>query len=696
MTVETDAARALLAQRPDDPAAHFALAQAQDAAGDATGALESLQEAIRLAPQYAEAHNLMGILFASIGEFDRAGGSFQQALMAKPEYARAWNNLGNALKSAGRLPEAEQAMMEAVRHQPDYQLAHHNLGVVRYGLGKSEDAVNALAESLKLNMGFRPSWVMGAAAERQRGRLDEAVAALRQAVSLDPANSVDERLALAEVLAECGLHSDAVRTYDEARQIAPQSIAAMLGYYLTLPQVYPDALAIDEARSRFDAGLDVIDRDFDRLHAGLDPVATLESWKWSNFFLAYQGRDDLALQARYAGLVARAIDRNAVELRAPIPERSGRGARVRVGFASAFFIDGTVGQYFKRWITALDRAQFEVSVYHLTSRHDAVTDEIIANADHVYFPLRQTDPTIDTIAAMIRGDDLDVLIYPELGMDARCMVLAAIRLARVQCAAWGHPVTTGHPTIDHFFTADAMEPEGADAHYTEKLVRLPGIGTSYPRPPAPTQSPLDARAQLRQRLGLAPDTPLFLCPQALFKILPDDDELFASVLTAVPRSVLLLFEGRHRVATTTLMKRLSGTLSLRGIAPRQRVRVLARVPRQDFILINAACDAMLDTHRWSGGNSSLDAIASGLPIVSFPGEFMRGRQTLAMLRLAGVEDTIAKDAGDYARIAARLVNNSAFRDDVVRRMAEGAHRLFDDAAPLAALAEFLRASTTVR
>ena len=699
MTVEIDAARLTLAQRPDDPTAHFALAQALDAAGDTAAALDVLREAVRLSPQYAEAHNLMGILYATAGDFDRAGGSFQQALKLRPDYSRAWNNLGNALKSAGRLAEAEQAMMEAVRLQPDYQLGHHNLGVVRYGQGKTDEAVQALSASLKLDMGFRPSWVMGAAAERQRGRLDEAVAALRQAIALDPAQSSDERITLAEVLAECGLHADTLRMYDEARQhsgqSSPQSIAATLGYSLTLPQVYPDPVAIDEARARFTLGVDAIDRDFVPLHAGLEGIATLEGWKWSNFLLAYQGRDDRALQSRYAGLVARAIDRSAPEWRTPLPERSARGTRVRVGFASAFFVDGTVGQYFRRWITGLDRSRFEVFVYHLTSRYDALTAELVERADVARFPLRETDPSIARIGAMIRDDDLDVLIYPELGMDARCMVLAALRLARTQCAAWGHPVTSGHPTIDHFFTAGAMEPEDGDAHYTEHLVRLPGIGTSYPRPAAPRQSSDVARAQLRQRLGLLPDAPVFLCPQALFKILPDDDERFARVLEAVPGSVLLLFEGRHRIATTTLMKRLSGTVAAKGLVPRERLRVLARVPREDFVQINAACDAMLDTHRWSGGNSTLDALASGLPVVNRPGEFMRGRQTAAMLRIAGVEDTLADDDDTYVQIAVRLATDAAWRGDVVSRMAAGASRLFDDAEPIVELADFLQGTVSV-
>jgi protein O-GlcNAc transferase len=693
MTVNIDAARLTIAQRPDDPAAHFALAQALDAAGEVEPALDALRDAIRLHPAYAEAHNLMGILYASSGEFDKAGGSFQLALKSKPDYSRAWNNLGNALKSAGRLAEAEQAMTEAIRLQPDYQLGHHNLGVVRYGQGKTDEAVQAFAASLKLDMQFRPSWVMGASAERQRGRLDEAVAALRQAIALDPANSADERIALAETLSECGLHAEALRTYEEARQLNPQSgpqaVNAELGLYLTLPQVYPDAIAVDEARSRYTAGLDVIDRDLERSHAGLDSITTLEAWKWSNFLLAYQGRDDRALQEHYAGIVARAIDRHAPEWREPLPERSARGTRIRVGFASAFFVDGTVGQYFKRWITGLDTSRFEVFVYHLTSRQDAVTAEIAQAADVARFPLREPDPMVARIAAQIRNDDLDVLIYPELGMDARCMALAALRLARVQCAAWGHPVTSGHATIDHFFTAGAMEPERADAHYTEKLVRLPGIGTSYPRPPAPRHPPEPARGGLRQRLGLAADQPVFICPQALFKILPDDDGRFARVLQAVPRSVLLLFEGRHRVATTTLMKRLSGAVAAQGLAPRERLRVLSRVSREDFLQINAACDAMLDTHHWSGGNSSLDAIASGLPIVNIPGEFMRGRQTAAMLRMTGADETIAADDDHYVRIAARLATEPAWRTEVAARMQAGAGALFDDAEPIVALADFL-------
>lgn len=108
-----------------------------------------------------------------------------------------------------------------------------------------------------------------------------------------------------------------------------------------------------------------------------------------------------------------------------------------------------------------------------------------------------------------------------------------------------------------------------------------------------------------------------------------------------------------------------------------------------YLQINQACDAMLDTLRWSGGNTSLDAIACGLPVVTLPGTFMRARQSAAMLTLAAVPDLVAGDEDDYVRIAARLANDSAWASEIARRMVAGQSRVFDDATPVSALASWL-------
>jgi predicted O-linked N-acetylglucosamine transferase (SPINDLY family) len=119
------------------------------------------------------------------------------------------------------------------------------------------------------------------------------------------------------------------------------------------------------------------------------------------------------------------------------------------------------------------------------------------------------------------------------------------------------------------------------------------------------------------------------------------------------------------------------------------VIVLPQCGHDDYLRINACCDAMLDTLRWSGGNTSLDAMAAGLPIVTLPGRFMRGRQSAGMLHLAGLDDLVARDEDDYVRIAARLASDGEFRAAQARRAREGASKLFGDAIPVRALGEAL-------
>jgi predicted O-linked N-acetylglucosamine transferase (SPINDLY family) len=119
--------------------------------------------------------------------------------------------------------------------------------------------------------------------------------------------------------------------------------------------------------------------------------------------------------------------------------------------------------------------------------------------------------------------------------------------------------------------------------------------------------------------------------------------------------------------------------------------VRPQVGHDDYLALCAACDAMLDSVRWSGGNTSLDAIACALPVVTLPGAYMRARQSAAMLAQVGVPELVARDAADYVAIAARLASDREWRDELSARIDRGADRLFDDAAPVEAFAAALEA-----
>ncbi|MEO8485585.1 MAG: hypothetical protein ABI585_04530 [Betaproteobacteria bacterium] len=670
----------------DDPRASAGLraaalrvrAEARALGGDLRGALDDTTRSAELAPTDARAWNALGIAAADADEGDRAIEAFARATALDPRYARAWNNFGNALRSAGRRTEARAAFERAVAADARYAFGWTNLSVARRDDGDEAGAAAAARRALALDGRQRTARLVLAGLDRRAGRLDAAIEGYEHALAAQP-DDARSRTLVAGALAERDDLLAARSAYVRAANDDPMLLRARLGAELTLPMIPPDADAVAQARADYAAGLARLRDDLPRRVSGMDAMRVVDEFRWTNFLLAYQGENDLALQSAYGDLAAATLHVARASTQDALPRRARAGGRLRVAFVSAFFRDGTAGRYFEHWITGLPRERFDVTVHQLGLGDDELTARVRARAD----TFREHAAALPSaIAPVVVAGAPDVIVYPELGMDASTFALALLRLAPVQCAGWGHPVTTGLATIDAMFTSAPMEPDGAERHYRERLVRLPGLGTRYGRPPRVERAD-------RAALGLPGDGTLFLFPQSLFKLHPDNDALVAEVLAATGAR-LVAFEGRHPRLTRAWRARLDRALDARGV-PRQRILVRPQVAHDDYLRIGAACDAMLDSVRWSGGNTSLDAIACALPVVTLPGAFMRARQSAAMLERVGVPELVARDTADDVAIAARLAEDPMWRDDLAGRIDRGAARLFDDQAPIEAFAAALEA-----
>ena len=292
------------------------------------------------------------------------------------------------------------------------------------------------------------------------------------------------------------------------------------------------------------------------------------------------------------------------------------------------------------------------------------------------------------MANAIVTDALDVLIYPEIGMEPIIEKLAAMRLAPLQCALWGHPVTTGLPTMDVFFSAAALEPPDAQRHYRERLHLLPGLGTCYPTPPAPS-------ALGRVELGLPASGQLIVCAQSPFKWSPDFTLAAAAILRQTADTKLVVFDSPVASRSRVFDDYLKHFFAPEKIDISKRIIRLPQRSREDFLAVLAACDLALDTFGFSGGNTSLDALSVGLPIVTVPGEFMRGRQTFAMLKAlqsAVCEQLIAGSETAFVERAVSLLRDDAGRERLRLAITANRQQLFDDRAPVAALSDWLKAS----
>jgi predicted O-linked N-acetylglucosamine transferase (SPINDLY family) len=86
----------------------------------------------------------------------------------------------------------------------------------------------------------------------------------------------------------------------------------------------------------------------------------------------------------------------------------------------------------------------------------------------------------------------------------------------------------------------------------------------------------------------------------------------------------------------------------------------------------------IDTIDWNGGNSSMQSLSLGCPVVTRPSTFMRGRHTVSMLEMLDLPELIARDDDDYVDISVRLLADEEFYNDMKQKIMDRKQRLFSD------------------
>ena len=269
-------------------------------------------------------------------------------------------------------------------------------------------------------------------------------------------------------------------------------------------------------------------------------------------------------------------------------------------------------------------------------------------------------------------------------MDPMSAQLAAQRLAAVQCMSWGHPDTTGLPTIDYFLSSDLMEPANGQEHYTETLVRLPNLATWWE---PGLHRPLSIS---RAELGLRPGATVYWSGQALYKYLPQYDEVFPRIALAAGDCQFVFIEfAKSRQVTERFRRRLVRAFAAHGLEFDAHCVMLQPLEQEMFIAAVGLADVILDTIGWSGGRSALDCLSHDIPFVTLAGPLMRARHTAAILAAMAIRETVAGSVDEYVALAARLAREPERRAALAATIRDAKHRLFRDRETIAALEDFL-------
>ncbi len=594
--------------KPEWPEVLCQHAAALQGLGRPLEALTSLERALRLQPARAESYVQHARLLLQLQRTEAALASFQRALVLQPRLGSALRGRTQVLAALGLLAEALSSCEQALHLVPGDADLHNERGILLQRLQQPAEAAASFDRALTL-AGPQAAFLSNrAAALSSLGRVGEAAHSLEQALALEP----DYPYALGN-FGYTRLQCCDWRNYAEISAAIRAGVAA---------------------------GRRVV-----------NPFA----------FLLYAD----SCQSQLAS--ARICVEDLYPPRAPLPHgpRTSRD-RIPVGYLSADFGDHPTSHLLVGVLEEHDRSRFEVVGLSMGPSHAHPVRTRVSQACDRFIDVSQRSDA--AIADLIRELRVELLVdINGFALGGR-LGIAALRPAPLQIGYLGFPGGTGAAYIDYLIAdAHVIPPQARDA-YAEKIIYLPDC-----------YQPNDARRSIAQRsatrgeAGLPEEAFVFCCFNASHKITPWMFDIWMRLLRQVPGSVLWLYEGRDQAA-----QNLRREAAARGVA-RERLIFATRQPLAEHLARHALADLFLDTLPYNAHTTASDALWAGLPLITCTGDTFASRVAGSLLKSLDLGELVVDTLSTYEALALELASDPARLSEIRAKLLRNRHTraLFD-------------------
>ena len=476
------------------------------------------------------------------------------------------------------------------------------------------------------------------------GRNDEALIAFERILARWPQHEVAGPAFAEFVMREFPLAASTLLARTAWRPVGDELSPELVRALLWMPAFHESEATATEWRDRLQSNLKTLAASADA--SKLVGDARARCLATTPFFAAFHDADVTPIQLAWGDFVEALV----APLRSdyPLLPRPERGCIKTVAIVSNRLTDSSAGRFFNSWIDSLHAANFTVRLYAIGAS-DHVTDDLERRFSLRRFPV---DDVTDwrVLAKRLHGDANDAIIFPEPQGSQLITLIASIRFAHIQCAAFGNPLTTGLATMDYFFVPNDAEVADPQSVYRESVVRIAGLGTEH-------QSPSPSNNYERAAFGIGVDQKVIIVSQQLQKWTPTFVSAVLEILTHEPSAILLYFSVMSGVSVRAFECYLRERFLAAGLAFADRAIGIGMLSRENYLAAHRCSDLALDTFGFSGGASTLDAVSVGLPVVSLEGRFLRGRQSAAILRAAGQDCNVVSNVQAFVGRARHLLRS---------------------------------------
>jgi len=614
-------------------------------------AVESYQRALQINPDYAEVHNNLGLSLNKLNKTQEAIRHYQKALMLKSDSAEAHKNFVSSLVDTNEFDRAEKHCRQVLHYFPEMTEMYVCLGTIFIAKKRNELAVDELDKALSINPNCADAHNYLGSLFVESNQLDEAAFHCQRAVELNPDN-FDSLCTLASILEKQGKIEEAKKWFRKIREREPDNDILNLHIDSLFPMIPESSCEIEKYRKQLDNTLDIyieknIPFNLDRI--GFFNCQTL-------FSMAYQGKSDRLLKEKFAKLLRNYQART-------VPKT--RNTKPHICFLVTSGHEYVFTKCTSGLLNNISTERFKVTIACPRAGYEESVKPSLTTQDIGFIAISKS---IEEVLHTIRMQHFDIIYYWEVGSDNTNYFLPFFKLAPVQFTSWGWPVTSGIPQMDYYVSSDLIEDEDSEQDFSEKVVRLNSLLAYYYRPSLPE------RTKSRSQFGLSDNDNVYLNVQTPLKIHPEFDRLVAEILRRDEKALVLFVDSKQKHLGHLLKARMKNGFPEES----RRIKYMPYMPREDYLNLLLHADVVLDTIYYTGGNTTYDCLAFGVPVITLPDKFSRSRLTSALYKQMNVYDCIADSEDDYINIAVKIATDKTLRNEISSKILQASDVLFEN------------------
>ena len=634
-----------LALRPDSAEILYNRGSLLQKLGRKDEALICFDAALSVRADYPEALGNRGAVLMELGRYDEAFADYSILTIARPSWPQAWSNQGAALMKLTRYREALASYSKAITVKPDSIEARRARAWLAFSLRQFAEALADIAWILARDPSDAVAWQLRGDVLAAAGRNEAAVESYGRAIALRP-DGADCLFNRANNLFGLRRFEHAVRDYAAVVRLHPEYRYA-LGHLVFAKLCCCDWPALDGLRDELRTGVQTGRLAVQPFHA----LVALDSEE-----AIFRATRDFAA-AEFPGNAERR------------PHRAAHTCeRIRVGYVSAGFHNHAVSRLIAGVFEHHDRSRFEVTAFSLGPDDGGSMRRRLIPAFHEFVDVSSWDD--QRVADEIRHREADI-VFDLMGFteNSRPGILAQ-RPAPIQINYLAYPGTMAVDHIDYLIADGTVIPPGSEAHFSEKIIRLPHcyLPQDLLRAVASPVSRTDA--------GLPQRGFVFCCFNHSYKIIPGIFDVWMNLLRRVRGSVLWLNQ-----LDFAAQRNLVAQAKSRGIEA-ERI-IFAPFVADDFghLARLQLADLFLDTPLYNAHATASDALWVGVPVLTIRGETFPARVGASLLHSLDMDELISPDLGSYEENALVLAREPARLQGIRSKLAanSGTGHLFNTA-----------------